>query len=502
MCSYDAENGRPSCANGWLLNDVLRGRFNKDAIVTTDCGVVNNMKGNPANAPDDEHAVAWTINNGTDIEMGTNIWTDSLDKTIDAGLTTEAVVTAALRRTQRQLFVAGRYDPPASNGWSSIGPEAVNASAHRAVQYEAALQSLVLLRNNALPGSQERGAAPLLPLTAGTKVAVLGPQGVTRQGLLSDYYGDDVCWTGLLCQGKACFDCIPTIAEGIARFNAGGSTTSAAGVGVTSTSTAGISAALALGKEADVVVLALGNDKSVEHEGHDRSDTALPGIQSDFAKQVLALGKPTVLVLTNGGQIAFDELMDGPAAIIEAFNPSIAGAQALGATIFGTENRWGKLPYTLYPHDYIEQQPMDNYDMSKAPGRTYRYYTGRPLFPFGAGLSYTTFQLTCAMSNGDADCTVKNTGAVDGDEVVMVFHSVGTEIKQQADHPVPIRALVGFERVRVAAGASVQVHFQLGNPALQLVNAQGDKVLYKGEHTLSFSRGVGTDTDIQVQVKV
>ena len=117
------------------------------------------------------------------------------------------------------------------------------------------------------------------------------------------------------------------------------------------------------------------------------------GLQSEFAERVLALRKPTLLVLTNGGPLAIDALVHttrhsslaapGPAAIVEAFNPNTNGATALAKLVFGRECRWGKLPYTVYPASYAHLQDPANFDMSKAPGRSYKYYAGTPLFPFG-----------------------------------------------------------------------------------------------------------------------
>lgn len=104
----------------------------------------------------------------------------------------------------------------------------------------------------------------------------------------------------------------------------------------------------------------------------------------------MKLGKPTTIVLINGGQIGIDKLM-GANAIIEAFYPAMRGPEAIARSIFGLENKWGKLPYTMYPAKYVHKVDMYSFDMSKAPGRTYRYYTGKPLFPFGYGLSYTKF---------------------------------------------------------------------------------------------------------------
>lgn len=150
----------------------------------------------------------------------------------------------------------------------------------------------------------------------------------------------------------------------------------------------GIPAALALAKEADVVVLAVGIDKSIEGEGIDRPNIRLPGKQELFAKLVLELNKPTVLVLTNGGVLGIDALLatrngNGPDAIVEAFNPGSTGAWALAAQLFGVENRWGKLPVTMYSASYPDQVDLASFDMAKPPGRTYKYFTGKPLFPFG-----------------------------------------------------------------------------------------------------------------------
>ena len=262
---------------------------------------------------------------------------------------------------------------------------------------------------------------------------------------------------------------------------------------------------MALAASADVVVLAVGIDKSVECEGTDREDTALPGTQEPFVLKVLGLGKPTVLVMVNGGALAIDRVLDdahSPNAIVEAYNPGPAGAEALAATLFGDANRWGRMVTTQYPHAFIAENPMTNYDMALPPGRTYRYYTGAPLFPFGFGLSYTALSLDCAPlgaphpSGGlGYDCSVTNSGQREGDQVILVYHSVSQEIRTRVGtrHPVPLRALVGFERLTVAAGqtASAVVHVPLR--ALLVVNEDGERVLYRGVHNIIFSKGSGED---------
>lgn len=315
----------------------------------------------------------------------------------------------------------------------------------------------------------------------------------------SDYAASGFCFGG----GDAC---VPSIAEGIAMASSKSRVVSAQGVEVNSNSTSGIAAALDLARSADAVVLALGIDHSIEHETLDRTDTALPGLQEEFAKQVLALNKPTILVITNGGALAIDTLMTrgkgetAPYAIVEAFNPAKDGARALGMSLFGKENRWGKLPITMYPHSYISEQSMINYDMSIAPGRTYKYYDGHPLFPFGFGLSLTTLSLKCSdkmyeqVRRLHVACQVRNHGTLNGDEVVQVYHRVIDVGK--VDHPLPKRALVEFARVSVQAMKESTVSFELSKEHFMVVNKAGAKTLYPGKHQIIISRGCSDDEQV------
>ena len=525
MCAYDAVNGRPSCANDLVLNKLMRGKWAPHAIVTSDCGAVHNLRGPPVMAPSDAAAAAYAINNGTDIEMGSTLYRSALAAAVQQGLTSAAIIDAAVARTQRQLFTLGRYDPPRLSAWTALGAETINATAHRELAYDAALQSLVLLRN-------DRHA---LPLARGRHLAVLGPQATSRHAFFSDYYGDDVCWTGS-CSGHACFDCIPTVAEAVARMNTAGTTTHAAAVDINSTNASAIPAALSLARDADAVILVLGCDKSIEHEGRDRPDTALPGLQEPFALRVLALQKPTVIVLINGGALAIDKLLlvagggdagggeagggearggkrTAPYAIVEAFNPNVVGGTPIAATLFGDENRFGKLPLTMYPHAFIEQKAMSDYDMSSGVGRTYRYYTGRPLFPFGFGLSYSTFATQCALNATELlsmgrsprrlGCQVRNVGPRSGDEVLLIYHTIGHSLRAQLTHPAPLRALIGFERVSVPVGATVRVEIEITDEMLELVNSEGERVLYPGTHLLEIStEGAGAPTRQIIDVEV
>ena len=284
------------------------------------------------------------------------------------------------------------------------------------------------------------------------------------------------------------------------------------GVDVNSNATDGIQVALDAVKVSDIAVLVLGNDRTQEHEGIDRPDIDLPGLQSSFAKQVLALGKPTLLVLSNGGAVAIDELIGDSAGIVESFNPAHQ-APALADLLFGHVNRWGKLPVTVYPHAYTSEQSMVNYDMSSTPGRTYRYYPtldakSKPLFEFGYGLSYTSFGLSCQSGENSGNiitvsCDVKNTGSREGDAVITVYHSASDHIRSTAIHPVPRKALVDFARVTVASGQSTTIHFHLNaSKALTLVNEDGERYVYKGQHHLLFDLGDGKSRAVKLSVTV
>jgi beta-glucosidase-like glycosyl hydrolase len=496
MCSYNAENGFPSCANNYLLNIVVREMWNRtDAHITTDCGAVTNLRGPPINAASDMDTVLFTIRNGTDLEMGSSNWIQELPDAVQSGQVSEKVLDEALRRGFIHHFRAGRFDDLGSVAWSKVPGSVINSTQHRDIQFSAGLQSVVLLKND------DKSA---LPLVRGTKIAVVGPMGVTRAGLLSDYAGDQQCFS-------ANDACIPTIAEAIALLNTDGVTQSAAGVDVNSNRTDGIQAAIQLVESADAIVLALGIDKTIEHEGIDRVTIDLPGLQNTFAEKIYEVakvsGKPLVLILCNGGPLAIDGYVEQPNAIVEAFNLGGAGSSPLASLLFGDANKWGKLPYTIYPKEYVNQQSMVNYDMAKYPGRTYKYYQEKAVFAFGYGLSYTAFKLTCTSKEKEGSgsisvvCNVENVGNMGGDEVLMVFHSAGQDIRDKVKHPVPIKQLIDFQRVAVSRGATESVAFSIDKASeFALINEDGVKTLYKGRHNVIISRGHGNDVNFPFQV--
>jgi beta-glucosidase len=252
--------------------------------------------------------------------------------------------------------------------------------------------------------------------------------------------------------------------------------------------------ALAEARRADAVVLVLGLSPRLEGEesglhipgfdGGDRTTLALPAPQEQLLEAVGALGKPTVVVLTTGSAVAVPWAAAHANAMLEAWYPGEAGGEAIADVLFGDYNPAGRLPVTFY-QSVRDLPPFSDYAMD---GRTYRYFTGTPLYPFGFGLSYTTFKysdldLPSVVTPGSAvrlAVNVENTGARAGDEVVQVYAA-----HPGAPYRVPLRALVAFRRVHLGAGERRSVAFTLGAEALAVVDTAGRRVVPPGPVVLS-----------------
>jgi len=442
-------------------------------------------------------AVALALNAGTDIDCGTT-YPQYLGDAIAAGLTNESMLDASLRRTLTLQFDFGRFDPLASQPYTQIGLDVIDSPAHQQLAFDAATQGMVLLRNDA-------GVLPLRT-GAGVRIAVIGPHGNSTRDLLGSYFESR-------CPGPADdYDCVPTIYSALTAANAGGTVTLTQGCDMVNASEYNVTAAVAAAQAADIVVLAIGINDQVESEGMDRTTIALPGAQGNLSLAVLAVGKPTVVLLLNGGTLGVDAIAAWPVgslAIVEVFFPGESGGVAIAAQLTGAVNRWGKLPITMF--SLSTPLSTTNFSMTAAPGRSYKYYTGKPLWPFGWGLSYTTFGITgaAALDGGSADgpltltratdravyvVTVNNTGSVAGDEVVQVF--VSPAAPRRLGYPVPgsndtaaLQVLVGFERVTLSPGQSTTVTFNVTASTFADVDGNGDRVLRNGAYRLFASTG-------------
>ncbi|HUB29766.1 MAG TPA: glycoside hydrolase family 3 C-terminal domain-containing protein [Terracidiphilus sp.] len=256
--------------------------------------------------------------------------------------------------------------------------------------------------------------------------------------------------------------------------------------------------AMEAAKNADVVIAVLGITSELEGEemqvsepgfkGGDRTSIDLPKPEEDLLEDLAATGKPVILVMTNGSALAVNWAKEHANAILEAWYPGEEGGTAVAETLSGKNNPAGRLPVTFYTG--VDQlPPFEDYAMK---GRTYRYFQGTPLYPFGYGLSYTTFAYsdlkvpTEAVNAGDGasfEVTVTNTGKVAGDEVAQLYLSFPNQ------PGAPLRALRGFKRVHLEAGASQQVHFDLKPRDLSMVSAEGEPVIVEGDYTVSVGGG-------------
>ena len=288
---------------------------------------------------------AKSINSGVDLNTGYPFFQHGcLNSSLSAGTVQLSTIDAALNRSLLWRFRLGLFDDPAAQQYTKLGINSVNTSAAQELVQEAAAQGLVLLRNN----------DSLLPLGKGKKVAVVGAHALSARELLSDYYGDEVCFgphSGGSLLGsagspsKTADGCIVTVGSSVAAANArhGGETKVIPGVGITAAANASSSAAaLAAVAWSDVAVLAVGLSHALESEGHDRQSTELPAAQLDFALRVLAVGKPVVLLMVNGGILSIDDLLH-PTAPARG-NCSSSGVYEHGVDLRNTVNQtWGPL---------------------------------------------------------------------------------------------------------------------------------------------------------------
>ncbi|MDY6846445.1 MAG: glycoside hydrolase family 3 C-terminal domain-containing protein, partial [Chloroflexota bacterium] len=371
-------------------------------------------------------------------------------------------------------------DPIEAVPYAHIPIAAVDSPANQALALEVARQSLVLLKNE----------NHLLPLNKNLdRIAVIGPNADDALVLRGNYYGTPSESV--------------TILEGIREIlSPSTSVQYARGCEILASGKEGFDEAVRIAEEAALAIMVMGLSQQVEgEEGQseglgnglvsqgDREDLRLPGEQEALLKAVVETGTPVVLVLINGSALAINWADEHVPAILEAWYPGQAGGRAVAEVLFGDSAPGGKLPVTFYRS--VEQlPPFEDYTMA---GRTYRYFDGDVLYPFGYGLSYTHFEyqhLTLSQSQiwgsetVQISCAVKNAGEVHGDEVVQVYLR-----DNDASLPVPRHHLVGFKRVHLGAGATETLTFSINPKQFALADENGDWIIEKGSFTIFVGGG-------------
>jgi beta-glucosidase len=464
MCAYNAIYGQPCCGSDTLMTDILYHKWKFHGYVTSDCGAIDDFYRGHKTSADAPSADAVAVIHGTDLECGSSY--RYLVEAVKHNLLPESEVDTAVRHLLEIRFRLGMFDPPSMVPYASISMKEVQSPAHQAQALKMARESIVLLKNE----------GHLLPLNAQAihTIAVIGPNAADSTVVLGNYNGFP--------------DHVVTVLEGIkSKLAADARVIYEKGIDYVTGDTAGIAARV---KDADVIVFAGGISPRLEGEemrvkvegfsGGDRTSIALPAVQTALLKGLYATGRPVVFVMMNGSALSTEWESAHIPAIIDAWYGGEAAGTAVADVLFGDYNPAGRLPVTFYKS--VDQLPdFSDYGMK---GRTYRYFKGEPLYPFGYGLSYTTFaysglRLAHTVATGavaPVSVTVQNTGSRNGDEVVQLYvrhlHVQG---------PAPIRALEGFARVHLRPGEKQVVTFKLSPRALSLVREDGQRIEGAGE---------------------
>jgi beta-glucosidase len=612
MGAYNQFRGHPACASEELYG-ILRNEWGFEGYIVSDCWAVSDFYRFQGYAEDAAEAVAQALKAGTDLECGVDY--SNLMESYRRGLITEADIDRAVKRVMTARFRLGMFDPDSIVEYAQIPYQANCSDYNRSLARQAALESIVLLKN-------EDG---ILPLGKDIRtIAVIGPNAGNWEALVGNYNGipkDPVTLLeGIRSKAAGCIDV--TYAEGsdlapgvhnlfpvpscflrtpdgrhgalgkyfdnramegeplftrvddnidfywdndsphrlmpaddfgiywVTDLLAPASGTYHLGTWASSSYELWLNGekvlsfrgehhgfhkeipvelkagekyrielfyrnyggdadvkllwatprenileeAVATASEADVIILALGLSQRLEgeemgikidgFEGGDRTSLNLPALQEELLAAMTATGKPVVVVLMNGGPVSSKQAQEKAAAVLLAGYPGVEGGNAVAGVIFGDYNPAGRLPVTYYSS--VDQlPPFEEYDMAN---RTYRYFRGTPLYPFGYGLSYTSFDYSGldipekgeAGSDVRVRVTVTNTGKRAGDEVVQLYLT-----DEKASTPRPVRQLEGFKRIHLAAGESSTLEFTLKAEQFSMINSKDTRVIEPGWFTVT-----------------
>lgn len=467
MGAYNRTLDEPCCGSQLLLEDILRGEWGFEGHVVSDCGALNDFHTNHKVTADAAESAALALKKGCD--LGCDHVFNEIPEAIRRGLINEADVDRALARTLATRFKLGMFDPPEAVPFASIGLDVVACEAHRQLAYQAAVKSVVLLKNR----------NNLLPIKSDVrKIFVTGPTAASLEVLLGNYYGFN--------------DRMVTLLEGITgRLPEGMGMEYHPGTLLKHPREVPQTWAPYMAQAADVTIVCGGLSPFLEGEegeslltplNGDRESLSLPEVQVNYIKELAAHGAKIVLVLTGGSPIALGEVEDLVDAILFVWYPGMEGGRAVADVLFGDAAPGGKLPVT-FPKSLEQLPPFEDYNMA---GRTYRYMTAEPLYPFGFGLSYTTFAYrdlyaeTASREGFRVEVTVQNTGTVAGDEVVQFYLSA-----LESRFPAPLSRLVGFQRIHLQPGECRKVELRVTPEMLMLYDDDGKPRLEAGKFRLT-----------------
>jgi xylan 1,4-beta-xylosidase len=501
MCSYNSINGVPACAHEYMLQKVVRQEWKFRGYVTSDSGALDNIANQHGYAKDWPETVQLALQAGCDVESA--VWTggafttgghyiDEVPKAVQMGLLDLILVDRALRNALGIRFRLGLFDPIKDQPFWKVQPSVVQNVEHVRLAKEATAQGMVLLKN-------DNNIIPLNPVKS--SIALIGPHINDNITMAGNYLGQ-------LCPTTNP-ECVVTFYRGFADAVAkhSGNVTTAEGCDVTKDDKSGFKDAIDAASRADVVIFLGGNNLHMEAEFVDRPDIRLPFIQASLLEELAKVNSRIILVLLHGGMVGLDAAVNHVSAIVSAGYPGRYAGEVLPDVLFGQNDRaWGKLAITWYHDSITNDLNMLDFSMSR-PGRTYRYYTGNPHYPFGHGLNpLTSFALSDLAVHKGKDkqgillqTNVTNTGSRAGDEVVMAFFSPPADLPALEPASKLRQQMFDFERVHLQPKASQQVEFCIAPAIFQLHDSNGMLKLFPGKYAVRVTNG---DVDLHISILI
>jgi len=485
MCAYNRTNGEPCCANNTLLNDILRQEWKFDGHIVSDCWAIVDFYAPNGHGTVDNvvEASALALKSGVQLNCGDEY--PSLVDAVKQGLIDEQMIDDALAGLLVTRFELGMFDPKGSNPYDDISPDVVNSPENRALAREAATKSIVMLKNNGV-----------LPLKNDLKrYYVTGPNADGILPLIGNYFGVNP-------------DMV-TILEGIAASVSPASQIQyrpGALLDRPNVNPIDWSSDVALTSEATFMVMGIdgtiegeeGESIASEHFG-DRLDYNLPSSQIDYLRNLKKDNpNPVIAIVTGGSPMNLSEVHEIADAVLLVWYPGEEGGNAVADIIFGKSSPSGRLPIT-FPKSFDQLPDYQDYSME---GRTYKYMTAEPMYPFGFGLgygkvTYGPLKLSEAKikKGGEvkATVTVTNNGQKATEEVVQLYLK---DLK--ASVRVPLFDLKGIQRITLKPGASKEVSFTINTDMLKLINEEGNERLEKGDFSVFVGGSLPTNRSLEL----
>jgi len=468
MSAFNLLNGVPASANTFTINDILRGEWGFDGFIVSDWNSVGELITH-GYAADPRDAARLAINATIDMDMMGDIYAPELADLVRTNVVPQAVLDASVRRVLRAKFMLGLFDHPYVDPATEAA--VILRDDHVAAARDAARKSMVLLKND----------GGLLPVARNVRsIAVIGPLADDQMDLLGAWHT----------MGRP--QDVVTVLAGIRnRAGSGTTVTYAQGASVNGTEREGFAQAVEAARSADLAVVVVGERQVDEGEAASRETLGLPGVQQELVEAIQETGTPVVAVIMSGRPLAIPWLAEHVPAVLLGWHPGIQGGNAVADLLWGDANPSGKLPVSFpvsvgqvpvyYNHDHTGRpRDEDNRFSSK-------YIDGpnAPLYPFGYGLSYTTFEYSNLVLSADriapdgtisVSATVTNTGSRAGDEVVQLYirDPVASVVR-------PVKELKGFTKISLEPGASQTVRFTLGPGELGFYNQEMQWVVEPGD---------------------